>query len=149
MQKFALFALALAISSPALAEPVGRWLSGFGQGTFEYGIKNDSVGSDEVYIACAEDNTYISFTVGGVSPRQGSNIIMTIGPDEFVVMAGKNGYFQTASHVDADNFHALWDAMRAGQNLRVRLSTGQSTNFTLKGAAKVLPKAPCKTDFAR
>jgi hypothetical protein len=78
---------------------VGRWWSGFGQGTVEYGIKNDSAGSDKIYIACADKHTYISFTVGGVNPREGSDILMTIGADEFVVMAGEHGYFQTGSHV--------------------------------------------------
>jgi hypothetical protein len=141
--------LALFACLPAQAEPTGRWWSGFGQGNLEYGIKNDSAGSDEFYIACMQDRTYISLRIGGVEPKQGQSAIVTIGPDEFEVQLGKDGYVETASHVGYDTFRAWWAAMRAGANMRVRLSTGQSTNFTLKGAAKILPRDACETDFQR
>lgn len=150
MRKFCLTIAALAVlTGSANAEPIGRWWTGFGQGNFEYGIHNDSAGSDTVYISCGEVPTTIEFTIGGVNPKQGSDILVTIGADEFVLPAGKDGYFETKSHVASDNFHALWDAMRAGQFMRVRLASGQSTAFTLKGAAKVLPKQACATDFER
>lgn len=139
----------LTVAGGATAEPIGRWWAGFGQGNFEYGIHNDSAGSDTVYISCGEVPTTIEFTVGGVNPKDGADVLVTVGADEFVLRAGKGGYFETKSHVDSDTFHALWDAMRAGQAMRVRLATGQSTAFTLKGAAKVLPKEACATDFER
>ena len=148
MRQFFFMAAALTLTaSIANAEPIGRWWAGFGQGNFEYGIHNDSAGSDTVYISCGEVPTTIEFTIGGVNPKQGSDILVTIGADEFVLSAGKDGYFDTKSHVASDNFHALWDAMRAGQFMRVRLASGQSTAFMLKGAAKVLPKQACTTDF--
>lgn len=56
---------------PATAEPIGRWFSGFGQGTVEYGIKNDSAGSDYFYIACTPEGAQIRVTVGEKTPRQG------------------------------------------------------------------------------
>lgn len=133
----------------AYAEPIGRWFSGFGQGTVEYGIRNDSAGSDYLYIACAPDRTYISLTVGGAQPRSGDRITITIDADEFEIMAGEHGYFQTGSHVESDTFRAVWESMRAGSNMRVRLSTGQSTNFTLSGSARTLGPQPCETDFER
>ena len=133
----------------AWAEPIGRWWAGYGQGNLEYGIHNDSAGIDSVYIGCGEEQTYVSFTVGGVEPKHGSAILVTIGADEFELPIGKWGSFETGSHVASDNFHALWDAIRTGEFMRVRLATGQSTVFTLKGAAKALPKEACKTDFER
>lgn len=136
-------------SGEAGAEPTGKWWAGFGQGTFEYGIKNDSAGSDEFYIACGYDFTTISFKISGVVPKQGQRVVINIGGDEFDLWLGARGDFETKSHVDSDNFYALWDALRAGQIMRVRLSSGQSTAFTLKGAAKTLPKDACQTDFAR
>lgn len=141
--------VATLIATPAAAEPIGRWWAGFGQGNFEYGIHNDSAGGDTVYIACGEAPATIEFTVGGVQPRPGSSILVIIGADEFELPAGEQGRFETGSHVASDTFHALWDAMRRGQVMRVRLATGQSTAFTLKGAAKVLPAVSCLTDFER
>ncbi len=148
--KLALATIALASSvTTANAEPIGRWWAGFGQGNFEYGINNDSAGSDTTYIGCGEGLTYVSFTVGGVQPKEGATIIVTIGADEFEFRADSAGNIPTASHVDSENFHALWVAIRAGQFMRVRLNTGQSTVFTLKGAAKTMPSQACQTDFER
>lgn len=142
--------VALASSpAPAHAEPTGRWWAGYGHGDFEYGIRNDSAGSDTIYIGCGEGLTYISFIVGGVQPKEGATIVATIGADEFELRADSAGNVPTASHVDSDNFHALWKAIRAGKFMRVRLNTGQSTSFTLKGAAKALPAQACETDFER
>lgn len=137
------------LATGAVAEPIGRWWAGFGQGNFEYAIKNDSAGSDEFYIGCGEVPTTINFRISGVEPKRGQSVLITIGADEFDLTLGENGYFETRSHVASDNFRALWSAIRAGQVMRVRLSTGQSTAFTLKGAAKTLPKDACPTDFER
>jgi hypothetical protein len=141
--------LMTAVATDAAAEPIGRWWSGFGQGNFEYAIKNDSAGSDEFYIGCGEVPTTINFRIGGVEPKRGQSVLITIGADEFDLPLGENGYFETKSHVASDNFHALWSAIRAGRVMRVRLSTGLTTAFTLQGAAKVLPKESCSTDFER
>ncbi len=140
---------ALAIAGTADAEPIGRWWAGFGQGNFEYAIKNDSAGSDEFYIGCGELPTTIRFRIGGVEPIEGQSVLINIGADEFDLRLGRQGRFETKSHVESDNFHALWDVIRSGKIMRVRLSTGQSTVFTLKGAAKALPKEACSTDFER
>lgn len=142
-------ALALMAVTSAAAEPIGRWWAGFGQGNFEYAIKNDSAGSDQFYIGCGEVPTTIRFRIGGVEPKRGQSVLITIGGDEFDLPLGESGYFETKSHVASDNFRALWSAIRAGQVMRVRLSSGQSTAFTLKGAAKALPKDACTTDFER
>ncbi|NEX91177.1 hypothetical protein [Caulobacter sp. 17J65-9] len=148
--KRAVFVLAAwAAASSVAAEPMGVWWSGFGQGTFEYGIKNDSAGSDSVYIACSDDSTTISFTVGGEDPKPAQSVVVTIGGDEFEVWTDQLGRGGTASHASADTFTALWAAMRKGDVMRVRLASGRSTAFTLKGAAKALPKEPCTPDFYR
>lgn len=137
----------LLLPSAALAEPIGRWWTGFGQGTIEYGIKNDSAGSDTIYIACEPDRTAIRFSVRGADPKPGSTIIVTIGGDEWELYADRDQFVPTSSHVAADNFISLWHAMRRGQVARVRLDTGRSTVFTLRGAARVLPRQPCQTDY--
>ena len=135
------------IATPAYAEPTGRWWTGAAQGTVEYGIKNDSAGSDEVYIACAWDHTSINFNVGGIDPKPETMVLVVIGADEWEMIADAEGRIATKSHVEADNFITLWRAMRAGSTMRVRLATGQSTVFTLRGAAKILSPKPCETDY--
>lgn len=137
------------IAGEASAEPIGKWWAGSGQGNLEYAIKNDSAGSDQFYIGCGWAPTTISLKVGGVEPKQGQHAFITIDGDEFDLSLGEYGNFETKSHVDSDTFIALWTAIRAGQTMRVKLSTGQSTSFTLTGAAKALPKEPCETDFAK
>ena len=142
-----LLALALvALATPAAAEPMGSWRSGWGQGVTEYGIKNDSAGSDHIYIACSDDDgASVRFSVGGAEAPKRGMVIVTIGADEFELQINKSGHFPTMSRVDAAIFDALWTAIRKGQVMRVRLSTGQSTLFTLRGAAKVLPPHSCDT----
>lgn len=152
MMRVLMMAVAAAASlfgGGALAEPTGVWWAGFGQGNFEYAIKNDSAGSDEFYVSCGEVPTTIRVRVGGVDPQAGQTSVVTIGAAEYELFTGPGGEFETKSHVGSDTFHALWDAIRGGQVMRVRLATGQSTVFTLKGAAKALPKESCPTDFER
>lgn len=149
--RLALLCAAAVALAPAQvrSEPVGRWWSGWGQGTTEYGIKNDSAGSDAIYIACAHDTTYVSFTVAGKNPSPGSRVIVTIEPDEYEFLATRDGYLGTLNHVEADTFYALWSSLRRGTAARVRLASGESTIFSLKGSSKVLDKEACTPDFAR
>lgn len=140
----------LALTTSASAEPMGKWFSGWGQGVSEYGIKNDSAGSDYFYIACPDDDgAVIHITVGGKNPEPLSTVIVTIGSDEYELYINDSRKFDTSSHVASDNFTALWAALRSGEVMRVRLSTGETTAFTLKGTSKALPQSPCVTSFER
>jgi hypothetical protein len=140
----------VSISTFVSAEPIGRWFSGFGQGTMEYGIKNDSAGSDYFYIACSPDfGTSISITVRGKDAPANQNVIVVIGSEEYDLFTDKNGDFSTESRVASDTFRSLWNSIRSGSAMRVRLQSGESTVFTLEGSGKVLDKEPCETDFER
>lgn len=64
--------LALVMGAPAAAEPVGRWWSGWGQGTAEYGFKAPN--GDAIYFACDQGSgmgTSVSFSIGGQSAGEG------------------------------------------------------------------------------
>lgn len=139
----------LIFSKPAIAEPIGKWWSGWGQGTSEYGFKNDSAGSDKIYIACGEQETTIRFTVGGKSPPPKSTVFVTIGDEEYTIITNEWGDGTTNCRVCADNFIALWEAIREGQTMWVRYADGRATRFPLAGADKVLEPDACTTDFAR
>jgi len=147
-----LVVLAALAPTPAPAEPIGKWWSGWGQGVTEIGIKNDSAGSDEIYIACSQDrpnHTTISFTIGGKNPRPGSSVFIVIGSDTLEFPIDEHGNGSTNTHVAADNFTFLWDAIRRGRWMVVRLATGESTRFMLAGAAAALrgKENTCKPDF--
>ncbi|MCP5385442.1 MAG: hypothetical protein H6916_01315 [Novosphingobium sp.] len=136
-------------AEPASAEPVGRWTSSWGQGTSEYEIKNDSAGSDNFFISCPSGaGAQVYITVGGVSPAPGDKVLVTAGGDEVELYASPEGHIATESHVDHDSFIALWGLLRSRSAMRVRLLGGQSTSFSLQGAAKVLPSEPCETGYA-
>lgn len=139
----------IGVAGAAKAEPIGRWWSGFGQGTPEYAIKNDSADPDYFYIACPiGEGARIYVTVGGVDPKPRSKVIVTIGGDEIELAVNSQGHIETTSHFEADTFYALWPLIRSGTEMRVRLQSGQSTRFTLKGSSAALPKEPCDTGFA-
>ena len=146
---FLAFVLCLTIS-PASAEPIDRWWSGWGMGVFEYGYRSDSAGSDTIYISCSDDwGTNIRFTIGGKDPEPISEITVVIDGKELRLFTNSDGSVPTESHLAASNFWSLWEMIRSGQTMWVKLSTGESTTFPLKGSAKALPREHCKTDFAR
>jgi hypothetical protein len=136
----------------AHAAPIGRWFSDWGQGKQAYTIQNDSAGSDTFSFVDTSQGfehggVRLSISVGGVNPRPGSTVVVTIGADEFEFTADKNGEVPTNCHICAASFDALWAAVRRGTVMRVRLAGGRSTAFTLAGAAKVLPAKPLVADF--
>jgi len=153
MARFARIMAAVTLLVPAgstSAASFGEWGAGFGQGVLEYGIKNDSAGSDHLYIACSDDwGTSVSFTVGGKSPPAKSDVFVAAGRDQLELSTDEWGSFTTKSHVASDTFRYLWAIIRRESVLHVRLASGESTTFSLKGAAKVLPREPCKTDYER
>jgi|SRR5215217_489568 len=146
-------------ATTANAEPKGRWWSGWGQGVTEYGF-NDGMGS-EIYIACTDsptpndkNATSIRVSVKGVDPAPGSEVVFIVGQDSFsFVYDRKDNLIATASHVDASNFYALWEAIIGGSSLNLmitdRIGNKHMKTFPLKGSAKALGSEACKTDFAR
>lgn len=131
----------------AQAEPVGQWFSGYGQGITEYAIENDSAKSDYFYIACADaGDATIMFTVSTKEPEPGSSVFVTIGDKDYELPVAQDKLFHTDSRADSDTFGALWDDIRAsGGSMQVRLSTGDTATFPLKGAATLMPEEHCTT----
>lgn len=142
-------AAVMVLATGAAAEPAGRWFGGLGQGAAEYGVKNDNAGSDGFYIACLPDGASIMLTVGGRTPVPLSTVSVLVDADAFELATDASGDFSTASRDGHTRFLALWDALRDGDALQVRLSTGQSARFSLSGTAKVLPRQHCRTAFER
>lgn len=137
------------LTAGAAAEPTGRWFSAVAQGVTEYGVKNDNAGSDYFYIACQAEGAAIMVTVGGATPQPMSTLVVAIDDDEYQLGTDATGDIGTVSRAGHDSFLALWESLRDGDVMRVRLSTGQSSVFSLAGTAKVLPRRHCRTGFER
>jgi hypothetical protein len=150
MKRILLCVALVLVPTSAPAAELGKWRFGFGQGISEYSIQNDSAGSDEFSIVCSDDwVTSINLQVGGRQPSNRSTVTIDVDADEFSFVADEGGSIRTASHVDSDNFRALWKDIRRGSFMRVRLQSGRSTTFRLRGASTVLEREACKTDFER
>jgi hypothetical protein len=118
-------------------------------GVTEYGIKTGPSGSNSLYFACSEDDTSLYVSIRGRDPKPRSVVTFTIAGESFRLNTDIHGVLKTDSHVDADNFTALWSAMRKGQWMTVEFSKTERVTFTLQGASKVLPKRPCTPNFWR
>ncbi len=137
------------VGTAAVKTPEAVWTSDYGQGVSEYGVQNDSAGSDSISLSCNDEKTEMSFSVGGETPKH-QRVTAYVGAQELEVMVGDDGNVLTDSHAEADNYTALYDAMRSGQpSIRVRVASGKTATFSLKGAKDVLPEFGCQPDFAR
>lgn len=149
MKKLILTLALVTMASSANAVPVGRWWEGFGQGNLEYGYYKDAARRNGILISCSDSSTNIDFTIAGQSPPAASIVNVTITGQNFQIPTDQSGMGETGSHVASDNFEAMWRAMRAGARMFVRFSDGRQLVLPLTGAARVMPRQPCVTDFAR
>ncbi|MBX3905235.1 MULTISPECIES: hypothetical protein [Ralstonia] len=137
---------ALVSTAHAFGE-VGRWTSGWGQGTSEYTVVDAK--RNALYIACSEDRPVsMSLTVAG--KEYGSYT-----QQEFsLIIDGKeiSTPYATSSRVGADNFRYAWDAMRKAKSLQAKTADGKVVTLPLVNAAKALPSSKsrefaCRTEF--
>lgn len=134
-------------ASPAFAETIGEWWSGWAMGTSEFGYTDHS--GNKLLISCSDDSgTSISVQVDGRTPKEGDNLIFVVDGDKVEFMANDMGQVPTFSRVDSSNFQYLWGKLRTGSQLTVSFS-GNSAIYPLKGSAKALEAEPCTTDFDR
>jgi hypothetical protein len=133
---------------PALAEPVGRWWSGWGMGVTEYGFKKDD--ANYIHISCdPHRKTYVAVSISGRNPRAGSAVVFLVNGQTLRWLADRQGYLPTESHVDSSNYYSLLEEVRRGSGaLRISYD-GRTTTFPLKGSARELPSDPCPSDFGK
>lgn len=129
-------------SGVALAEPIGRWFSSSEQGSLVYGFTKSGAGLDAIYIVCGPGEARLRVTVGSAQPKPRDLVKFIVDRNEWDMFTNDDREV-VASGSDAGNFIGLWNAMRRGQAVRVRLASGGTATFALRGAAKVLPRQPC------
>lgn len=131
--------LASVLASPVWAfGEVGRWSSGWGQGTAEYVVVDAR--QNQLYIACNDTGpATMALTVGGRNyTREQGDFVLFID--------GKGPYYASdaGSRAGGDNFRVAWDALRTGRSVQARTGDGKVVTFPLTGAAKVLPARTSK-----
>jgi hypothetical protein len=152
----------LAISTPASAEPIGRWWAGSGMGDLEYGYNRGD--GTEVYFSCNNDRQtmYLSAQIDGSSPRD-ENVVFSVDGDELEFYADKSGALEMKSRVSINNLYALFDMLKRGKSLTIRFSSSSinrgptalaarsasirhsrsKTTISLAGSAKALGNDIC------
>ncbi len=127
--------MGLLLTSQAMAwGTVGRWESGWGQGTSEYIAVNAQ--HNQLYIACnGSDAPMMSLKVGnkeyGAQPAKPFALI--VDGQVFDDIAA------TDSRVGSQNFVYAWDKIRKAKSLQAKTADGKLITLPLAGAAKVLP----------
>jgi hypothetical protein len=138
---FWLTMVAAMLPGVAQAEPVGRWYVDTGQGSPTYGFNKGS-GLDAISIVCMPGDARVRVLVGTGSPRPRDMVKFIVDGNEWDLFTNDSQEV-SAGGSDSGSFAGLWNAMRRGKVLRVRLASGGTATFSLAGAARTLPRQPC------
>ena len=133
---------ALAMATPALAEPTDRWWSGWGMGVSEYGWSG-SDGSN-IYMTCdSERDLGLSVGIRGVNPKPNTEVIFNLNGQEVRFWTKGSGEIEMQSRVSMNNLYWLFDELRRGRTMFLRFD-GLAKEFSLAGSAKGLGKGLCE-----
>lgn len=134
--------MAAAIATPAQAEPVNRWWSGWGMGVSEYGWSGTDGSS--VYITCdSEDNLGLNVAIRGESPKPKSDVIFRLNGQEVTFWTNADGTIEMQSRVSMNNLYFLFSELRAGETMALEFD-GLTKVFPLAGSAKGLGAGLCE-----
>ncbi len=127
--------------TPAFAEPVNRWWSGWGMGVSEYGWS----GSDgsTIYMTC-ESRTDVGLRVAirGIDPKPKSEIVVVLNGQKISFWTTPNGDVETQSRVSMNNVYFLFDELKNGSKMTLSFN-GLSKSFNLAGSSKGLGSEFC------
>lgn len=130
----------------------GHWNAGGGQGVAEYWTENTD--GSRFMLTCdgnaglghpAHPN-HAGWSVDGIHTPKNSSITVAIDGRTYQLFTDDAGDATTKSRIVADNYIALWAALRKGSEAIVTAQNGKSVAFSLEGSGKALPAAPCTPD---
>jgi hypothetical protein len=133
------------------AEAIGDWKAGWGQGVVEYSVGD--VRQNGFLIDCdegatlpnAEALTSVYIYINGRAPPPGSVVHLLFDKDEVNVVVGERGDVNTSCPSCSKALEQIWKKARTSKTLNVVFSDNRSANFSLKGAAQILPPEVCQT----
>jgi hypothetical protein len=127
--------------SGSATAPANEWVQGFGMGVTESWTRD----SDRNYIgfACTNGSNgtlHVSFRG---APATGDEISFNVDGEEFnLPLWPEDGRANVECRVCADNYTALWTALRAGSQVKVSDGVSEAV-LSLKGSASALDPEPC------
>lgn len=138
-------ALAL-LSSPSLAAPAkGHWSTEFNQGILAYNLFGTASDKDMVSIQCAPDGASVAVRLSDRPTQLNHQFDVTIDREKFKLLNADGDLVATDTPVGANWFRHFWSRLRTGRTMTIRFDDGRVGHFSLAGAARVLPRKPCKT----
>ena len=127
--------------STSATAPTNEWVQGFGMGVTETTTR-DPLGND-VMLTCTggqDGKVFVEFL--GV-PAAGGPITFEVDDNRFeMTVWADGGRLNLDCRVCADNYTALWQALRSGSNLIITQGSNQA-RFSLRGSATALDPVPC------
>jgi len=140
--------LALCLSTTASAD---TWQADIAGGI--HTAKISKGGLNEVNIMCdAGINapiTSINFMINGVVPDPMSTVTLEFDKSEPIyAFTDEEGGLGSFSATDAELFSKVIELIKAKRNLTVRIFTGDTHTFALRGSSKAIGTV-CETDYAR
>lgn len=149
MRLFMALAAMLAMILPVHAEPIGSWALQQTDDTVEYFTENAS--GDKFVLHCKsggkEHETSGRVVMGNGNPAVPAVVQFIIDGNPFYMAIDEQARLTTGCPMCAENFVALWSALRTGYELETRFPDGRTANFTLEGSGTVLPEEPCIPDY--
>ena len=146
-----------AVCGGALAAAYGDWTVQDSNGHVEYATVNaqgDAFRMDCDAGATGTGGASASLTINGQTPPPGSIAKINVtglgdDPAEFRFSVGESGQITTNCRECADNYLAMWRALRRGYDVIVTLEDGTTSTFSLKGTTNALAEKACVPDFYR
>lgn len=144
--------LLLACLFPPLATALGSvehgdWVHTFGQGVDEYGTRS---GDGGFVIACsgpdalAPDAPPSIYLLDWTQPTAEMPITIQVDGVAWKFQSDAQSNLDMDSPATRRQFGQLWQALRAGNELRVATADGATNTFSLRGSARALPPEPCQ-----
>ena len=146
MRVLAWLIAAMIVAGPALAQQSGtKWRERQQDGVVEYLTENSS--GDSFMLSCkAGGHSSLAsgrIVIGGTGPGKKGSIKVSIDGVGLNVAVGQDAGMTTGCLTCAENYVAMWTALRTGYDLEVQFQDGRNAKFSLEGSGTVLPELPC------
>ena len=131
----------LRCDSGSATAPTNEWVQGFGMGVTESWTR-DSDGNYILFACTNGSNGTLHVNFRG-APATGDQISFNVDGEEFnLPLWPDGGRANVECRVCADNYTALWTALRAGNQVTISDGLNESV-LSLKGSASALDPEPC------
>ena len=134
-------------SSPLRAEKFGDWETGFDQGFLQYFVENGAANTFAINCDVGRtgsgEETYVVVHINGKDPAPRSLVTVVLDGEKIQLPVDDVGDVKMHCPGCSSTFEHLWKKLRESKTMTVRLESGQSSRFSLKGAQHALQREVC------